>query len=1327
MALLCKKNELQFLTIAFFIILVLNGTAAATSVPSTLYVDAEGNGNYTTIQAAVNNSSSGDTILVYPGTYTENVNVSVANISILSYSGNPEDTIVKRLNVLSHNFKITANNVTISGFNITGAGSTGIYMSGFSGANITNNKLSGVGCGVQIESSSRCSLTNNTITDSAEKGFYLDTSSNCTIADNTISHTVEEGILLEDSINCTLTNNAVTNSDGIYLVDSDECVLRNNTASSGTYGIGLLDSENCTLTDNIMIGNNYNFDVYSSNFDNATGNIIDTSNLVDGKSVYYLEEDPDPSIGSDAGVVYCINCGDVEIKDLVLKNNIYAIFLYNTSSELQNNTINNTIYGVTVYSSQDVRLSNSTVENSMFGIELVESRNVTIESTNLTFNDDFIPEPIFGIAALGSEDCTFTDNNIQNFTLGIGVLGSQNCILTDNNVRNSMLGIATLVSENCTLTGNSIQESISRRVASGNSQLVRGEENTLLTENKFINENLVRSEGPEFSGIYSAYCENLKLENNIIDRIYSTGIYLADCQNPYLVNNSVQEIGYRGIYAVNSSDVELLDNTVQNVTGTSMLFDAGVRESTLTNSNLVQGISYDLTGICFIDSHGLRLENNTIDHINNKGVYLANCQNASLMSNFVRDIGGTGIYAVDSSSIELLDNVVQNVRGETRPTYTGNSPLVSRIQESGYGIYFEESRNIKLARNAVSDIEGYVGVGIYIVDSASMELLGNTVQNITYMQLPAAGNFSSVSSSLVSKGIESPGCGICSVYSENLMIKNNIINQIDNTGVLLSRCQNIGLISNSIQDVGYIGIYAADSSGVELLDNMVQNVTGKVRIYNAGNFPTVSSPIVGINRVSGYGIYFDSPEDIRLKGNAVKDSYQVWGIYLYEPVNATFESNTLENCQGGLVAVLGENFSISDCSVTNCTSGGILVINPEEGTGTGYTVTGCTVEGSDIGLLVTGEGTFSENTLSGNSYGLILYNVNNSLIRDNTLDQNSLAGLAFDLEDVEIMARSGLMKSMESPESTNNTIYNNYFNNVNNTLINSEANNTWNISKTSGESIVCGPYLGGNYWANPNGTGFSENCTDADKDGIADSSYEIVNGTSDYLPLTIIPTSTTTRHKSSANYIPSSGSSGVTGIDSSQKRVAAGSKTSFSFNNPVSGILGLSFTSQQYSGNVIVRIEVLDGSSGEKPEGEVYQLMNILVGNERFESGSNINGASINFRVSKSWVEENNIDVSTITINRFHNEKWSALVTEMTYEDKEYYYFTAETPGFSLYAITGDKLGNAVIVPSEDETGTVTGEEQTNGVKKSTPGFESTFAVLGILVSVFFAKKRILK
>ncbi|HIH95418.1 TPA: PGF-pre-PGF domain-containing protein [Methanosarcina acetivorans] len=97
---------------------------------------------------------------------------------------------------------------------------------------------------------------------------------------------------------------------------------------------------------------------------------------------------------------------------------------------------------------------------------------------------------------------------------------------------------------------------------------------------------------------------------------------------------------------------------------------------------------------------------------------------------------------------------------------------------------------------------------------------------------------------------------------------------------------------------------------------------------------------------------------------------------------------------------------------------------------------------------------------------------------------------------------------------------------------------------------------------------------------------------------------------------------------------------SFSFNNPVSGILGISFTPLQYFGNVIIRIETHDNGSSEAGlDGEIYQQMNILVGNERFESESNINGASLNFRVSKSWIEENDVDVSTITINRYHDDE----------------------------------------------------------------------------------------
>jgi len=65
--------------------------------------------------------------------------------------------------------------------------------------------------------------------------------------------------------------------------------------------------------------------------------------------------------------------------------------------------------------------------------------------------------------------------------------------------------------------------------------------------------------------------------------------------------------------------------------------------------------------------------------------------------------------------------------------------------------------------------------------------------------------------------------------------------------------------------------------------------------------------------------------------------------------------------------------------------------------------------------------------------------------------------------------------------------------------------NYWNTSKTAGTNIIGGPYIGGNFWANPSGTGFSETCSDADVDGICDSSYWLAADNIDYLPMTMLP------------------------------------------------------------------------------------------------------------------------------------------------------------------------------------------------------------------------------
>ena len=64
----------------------------------------------------------------------------------------------------------------------------------------------------------------------------------------------------------------------------------------------------------------------------------------------------------------------------------------------------------------------------------------------------------------------------------------------------------------------------------------------------------------------------------------------------------------------------------------------------------------------------------------------------------------------------------------------------------------------------------------------------------------------------------------------------------------------------------------------------------------------------------------------------------------------------------------------------------------------------------------------------------------------------------------------------------------------------SPPGNSWNLSITEGPNIVGGPYLGGNYWENPTGNGFSQTHPDRG-DGFCNVSYVLGKGNIDYLPL----------------------------------------------------------------------------------------------------------------------------------------------------------------------------------------------------------------------------------
>jgi hypothetical protein len=165
------------------------------------------------------------------------------------------------------------------------------------------------------------------------------------------------------------------------------------------------------------------------------------------------------------------------------------------------------------------------------------------------------------------------------------------------------------------------------------------------------------------------------------------------------------------------------------------------------------------------------------------------------------------------------------------------------------------------------------------------------------------------------------------------------------------------------------------------------------------------------------------------------------------------------------------------------------------------------------------------------------------------------------------------------------------------------------------------------------------------------------------------------------------------------------------------------------------------------PPGEVYKYLNIWVGNSGFGDSNNIVNAVINFKVEKTWIQDKNIDKSSIILNRYSDKKWNQLSTNLSGEDDKYLYFTAKTPGFSPFAITGkttatgtavqpatgnktpltvdDKQNNAGNTTSNiDQTPERTQSSNTSGKKGTkTPGFEIVSGIV-CLLSVFLYKRR---
>jgi len=161
--------------------------------------------------------------------------------------------------------------------------------------------------------------------------------------------------------------------------------------------------------------------------------------------------------------------------------------------------------------------------------------------------------------------------------------------------------------------------------------------------------------------------------------------------------------------------------------------------------------------------------------------------------------------------------------------------------------------------------------------------------------------------------------------------------------------------------------------------------------------------------------------------------------------------------------------------------------------------------------------------------------------------------------------------------------------------------------------------------------------------------------------------STTASIRVSSAGAPSSGSSG--GATTTVTDVVAGE--SVSITSSVGEVTSINIVLAESAENVEISTESHDSKPtavDAVPDAKIYKYLSV---NAENLDQNIIDTANIDFRVSLGWANKNNLGSDEISLYRYV-DYWHELKTILVLTDEEYLYYTADTPGFSYFAI-GEK------------------------------------------------------
>jgi len=562
-----------------------------------------------------------------------------------------------------------------------------------------------------------------------------------------------------------------------------------------------------------------------------------------------------------------------------------------------------------------------------------------------------------------------------------------------------------------------------------------------------------------------------------------TGFTNVTIKNCIILDNTTAFNTTAILFGENSSVATIFNNTIttdQEQVG-GMFFDINLTNSNITSNTLTIS-GNNSTGISLMAGSDTVIDLNNITILGNLSsaiIFMDGTTSSNITSNNINisvsdPDATTAILLIEASNSNLLYN--------------------NTITTSGGGINIEDSTGTNMSSNTViSSVFNASAVYLIGANSSILEYNNITTSNNLSIAIVLTELINTLINlnNITTSNADATGIVIDDEATDSNITSNTIITSGDEAkGIYLGmEANNMRINSNTINTSG------EDASGIIVGDNSTNVTIFDNTIVTYGNFSSSENSTFG-------GIFLDGGTFvINLSSNNITTSgIGAEGIWIWDSSNHTVDSNTITT-----TGEQGDGIYLINIQGTNLTSNTISI--------SGVSAKGIHSQMSESSSLLFYSNVIT--TTANYSYGVYLQgdDYNNISSNNITTSGNASYGIYFNESHSTILS-GNIIKTGEADSyvlylltASNHSVYNNIFNTSTSgsgVSFTSCDLNYFNTTNTTSTNIVGKTHIGGNFWTNTNGDGYSDYCANIDGDYYCDSAYTIVTVLphTDYLPLT---------------------------------------------------------------------------------------------------------------------------------------------------------------------------------------------------------------------------------